>query len=160
MMHQMLSSNRIKRKEDPSKNMITIFEKSIETMKRKVEEHKVRSQWAKGVKLYALELLTKLEDYKNNGAITNYKELEKIMINDCNSWLKYSNSGTTLYYNFDIARRLMTTTEQNRWLYGTEKEIDFLKLQAQALEQAFNLVYHIAFRFFGGKINNIRNFNY
>lgn len=145
MMHQMLSSSRIKRKEDPSRKMITIFEKSIETMKRKVEERKTRSYYYKGVKFYALELLEKLKDRCDNGAITDKRELETILKNGCDTWMSYSKSGSTLYANCDIAKRLLTPTELKRCEYGN-KDLGnlYLVLQASALNDAFSLIWRIA----------------
>lgn len=112
-------------------------------MKRKVEEHKARSCYDKGVKLYALELLEKLKDRWGNGAITDKTELDTMLKNGCATWLAYSNSGSTLYSNYDIAERLMTPTELRHCNYG-KKDLGYIIMQASALADASDLIWRIA----------------
>ena len=94
---------------------------------KKIEAQKARSAWARGVKVYALELL---EGYEG----------EEIPEN----WKAYSWGGCSLIYDRDIAERLSTPSELKITRNGDRKpnaQEDWLDCQARALYQACNLIY-------------------
>lgn len=101
-----------------------------------------RSAWAKGVRLYALELLDnydELADYcQNNGAEVPAIS-EPVLLNGADSWAQYSAGGCSLVYDGDIAARLCTPSKLRRTNNGERNPNSsetWIDLQARALRLA------------------------
>lgn len=117
-----------------------------------IKARKARSAWARGVKLYALELAESLDWFFETGALTDddlkdrYR-LETGMLNGAAGWHDFSWGGCSLIYDSDIAARLCTTSELKRSDYGRRdpNSIEqWLDTQARALSQASRLVIEAA----------------
>ena len=93
---------------------------TVKEIRFKLIEDKPRSAWGRGVKEYALDLLSGLEDtdYIQGGEFhTKYKvypSLKETLLNGANTWEEYSNGGNTLINDLDIAERLCTPSELKR----------------------------------------------
>lgn len=96
-----------------------------------------RSKWDRAVRKYALELVCgAAETLPRDRA-----ELQNVLLNGAEDWRHYSLSGNALVYNYEIAERLCTPSELNRFLRGCETEPELaLITQARALWQAFCMV--------------------
>ena len=106
----------------------------------KVARSKARSAWARGVRMYALELLDSLEVEE---VPSSFFELKKLLLNGADSWKAYSWGGCSLIYNADIAGRLCNKSEFFKTRGGIRKpnsREDWLDTQARALYQAENLI--------------------
>jgi hypothetical protein len=103
-----------------------------------IENKKASSAWAKGVKLYAFELVEDLE--LDNEDYESIKLVKKALLNGADNWLHYSLIGNSLIPNENIAQRLCSPSEFKRTNKGMNKpnsfEDDWLKTQARALTQA------------------------
>ena len=117
----------------------------FEFMKNQINAKGCRSAWAKGVRLYALELLENVEEMA--GMIgenpANLRELDRWMLNGASSWQQYSEGGCSLIYNSDIALRLCTASELKKTQNGLKDpnaNESWIDCQARALWQAAELV--------------------
>ena len=114
---------------------------------KKIEGLKAHSAWARGVKVYALELLEGLEVLEVLGESDlpdNWEQLKKLLLNGAENWTAYSWGGCSLIYDQDIARRLCTPSELKKTKGGFRKpnaRESWLDCQARALYQACNLIY-------------------
>lgn len=88
---------------------------------------------------YINDLLESLEDMELIKDLKDYTkdQFEELLLNGANNWLHYSFSGCSLCYNYDIAERILTPSQQKRshssdWL---------LTQQACLLRSAFNRIY-------------------
>lgn len=129
--------------------------KRLEAVKAIIAATKTRSQWSKGVKEYAEEILESVEeraeyegrepeteseliDYMLNGA-KDYSKPRDIFA----AWKVYSHGGSSLIYNGDICARLATISEQKRTRNG-EKDPNsresWLDCQGRALFQAGEMI--------------------
>lgn len=100
---------------------------------KKLEAQKARSAWSKGVKNYAIDLVNDCE-----GEIT----LENLL-NGAKDWNQYSEDGSTLVYNADIAEALCTPSELKRTDYGRlppNGRENWIECQTRALRQAWTLI--------------------
>ena len=92
-----------------------------------------RSDWDRGVKLYALEILEYLDnDYTAES-----------LLNGAENWRAYSNGGCALIYDQDIAERLVTASELKRKRGGNlppNASETWQECQARALSQAASLI--------------------
>lgn len=107
-----------------------------------VENVKVRSAWNKGVKTYAIELLT----YADTAEFDNLNELKSVILNGASDWKQYSEGGCSLVYNQDIAERLCSPSELKRMKYGAgdpNRYENWIDVQARALFQAWELIKRI-----------------
>lgn len=108
---------------------------------KKIEAQKARSAWARGVKVYALELL---EGYEGEETPENWEALKADLLNGAENWKAYSWGGCSLIYDRDIAERLSTPSELKITRNGERKpnaQEEWLDCQARALYQACNLIY-------------------
>lgn len=110
-----------------------------------LETKKDRSAWDKGVTMYALDLLSDLEEWNDNGELDSVNlrdisELRPKLLNGANDWKHYSYSGSALVNNCKIAERLCNPSTLKR-VDGGNKEPSrietWLDVQANALAQAF-----------------------
>ena len=106
---------------------------------QKVENVKVRSAWSKGVKTYAIELLT----YVETAEFESLDELKNVVLHGASDWMQYSEGGCSLIYNADIAERLCSPSELKRTKNGLNdpnSRENWVQVQARALFQAWELV--------------------
>ena len=85
--------------------------KTINEVREELKARKDRSAWNKGVTVYALELLYKLEEnreYNKADKYLNPLELKTELLNGADDWSAYSWGGSALIYDSDIAERLCT----------------------------------------------------
>ena len=104
-----------------------------------IKESKARSAWAKGVKLYALNLVEK--SYQNATDIV--KVNMAVYLNGAETWKEYSYGGCALIYDYDIAKRLCTPSELKKTDFGRKQpngSVTWLDVQARALKQAHSLI--------------------
>ena len=104
-----------------------------------IKESKARSAWAKGVKLYALNLVEK--SYQNATDIV--KVNMAVYLNGAETWKEYSYGGCALIYDYDIAKRLCTPSELKKTDFGRKQpngSVTWLDVQARALYQAHRLI--------------------
>ena len=110
----------------------------------KINQTRPRSYWGKGVKQYALDILNNLDDVKD--LPSNSRELETCLLNGASNWGQYSNGAFSLIYSEDIATRLYSPRvvescrKKNGGFASTYKGMDWLDIQAIALEEAFLLI--------------------
>ena len=108
-------------------------------IKKKLAKRTGRSYWEKGVVRYAKELA---DDLPAGGNYTR-ANVEKYMLNGASNWKQYSNGGSALIYNVDIAKRLCSPSELKKTDNGRKKpnaREDWLDVQARALYQAAQMV--------------------
>jgi hypothetical protein len=113
-----------------------------------IEKRNARSAWARGVKLYAYDLLDELEEaivhgYFDVADIESPKLLMQQLLNGAADWSQYSWGGCSLIYNGDIASRLCTPSELKKTHNGTRRpnaSEEWLDTQARALYQASGLI--------------------
>ena len=106
---------------------------------QKVENVKVRSAWSKGVKTYAIELLT----YVETAEFESLYELKNVVLHGASDWMQYSEGGCSLIYNADIAERLCSPSELKRTKNGLNdpnSRENWVQCQARALFQAWELI--------------------
>ena len=118
----------------------------IEELTRRVEEHKTRSAWDRGVKDYAIDLLGDLEYNTEDGEIDT-DELQEAMLNGAKDWKAYSWGGCSLIYDCDIAKSLCTPSELKKTRGGERRpnsREEWLDVQARALYQAAWLIMRTA----------------
>ena len=108
---------------------------------KKTKEIQAVSYWDKAVKKYAAEIIDTIDEKENYANIT-----EKELLNGAKDWTQYSESGLSLIYDEDIARRVCTPSEYKRKKEGiiqpnaTESWLD---VQARALYQASAIIIKI-----------------
>ena len=99
-----------------------------------------RSAWGRGVHAYAIELVESLDD---SADLSNETLLRKALLNGADSWQQYSEGGSSLVYDSDIAGRVCSPSELKR-VRGGERQPNswetWLQCQARALAQAASLV--------------------
>lgn len=127
--------------------------KSINEIKKELESKQGRSAWDKGVTLYALELIEKLDldifhGYVNVDDLESESLLERVMLSGASNWSEYSWSGRAQIYNSRIAKRLCAPYELKKTRNGERKpnaREDWLDVQTRALSQATARIKAIAF---------------
>lgn len=125
-------------------NENTIIVKAIES----IENEKARSAWARGVKVYALELIEELHNniisgYFDPADLASPSMINSALLNGASSWDMYSWGGCSLIYNSDIAERLCSPSEFKKTNCGERRpnsQEEWLDTQARALYQASNMV--------------------
>lgn len=105
-----------------------------------IKGQRVRGDWGKGVKLYALEIVeeTGLDEFPDNPA-----EFKKILLNGAKDWEQYSYGACSLWYDEDIAQRLCTDRALKANKNGQKspsKGKTWLDVQTSALDSACKLV--------------------
>lgn len=124
--------------------------KTIEEIRKELETRNGRSAWDKGVNTYALELLDNLEEYRDYNKADKHVhplELKTELLNGARNWSDYSNGGSSLVYDSDIAERLCTPSELKRTHNGERKpnsREDWIDVQARALAQAYKRIFAIS----------------
>ena len=113
---------------------------TIETIRTQIENTTPRSAWARGVKAYAIDLLSGLP-----GDIVPFSRefLLEDLLNGASGWSQYSYGGCALVYDEDIALRLCTPSELKKTRNGERRpnaNEEWLDTQARALHQAFDLI--------------------
>ena len=110
--------------------------KTVNEIINVIESTNPRSAWNRGVKAYALELLSDLPDVEY-GTI---EAMKADALNGARDWDQFSWSGCSLVYNGDIAERLCTPSElkktRNGERYPNSRE-EWPDVQARALFQAW-----------------------
>lgn len=123
----------------------------ISTIKTFIENSSYRSHWEKGVKDYALEMISQC-DKKN---IVSYKQIP----NHCNAAhmsdyaiaKALSEGGCFEIYDADIAKRLCTPSELKRHTRkdGTLRDLpheeSWIDVQTRAVYQAILLIKHVCY---------------
>ena len=124
---------------------------TINEIKKAVEQENAkekRSAWGRGVGVYALEMVDALEEWQqwNDGEAipTEREQLKNALLNGAQDWAQFSWGGSSLIYNYDIAKRLCNNTELKLTREGDREpnaREGWLDVQARALRQAFTRVY-------------------
>ena len=130
---------------------------NIEILRRAIlaDSNKDRSKWAKGVRLYAADLVEYLNDWDNGdifAAIRNKdtNALNYYLLNGARDWAQYSRggSGVALIYCADIADRLATpseiksrTNKAGQLSNMVNSREDWCDVEARALQQAERLIF-------------------
>ena len=119
----------------------------IKELINKLQTQKARSKWQKGVIIYSVMLLEKIQDDHDqiNDNIT-FKDLETLLLNGAKNWNRYSWGGNALIFNEDIAKMLSTPSELKKYNNGEKKpnhKEEWLDTQARALTQAFYKIWGI-----------------
>jgi hypothetical protein len=120
---------------------------TIQELRAKIEAEPARSAWARGVKEYALELVTEAlwDGAKNNWDAP--APTEQDLLNGAESWAQYSWDGSALIYDEDIAQRLCTPSELKKTDNGNRrpnKGEEWLDTQGRALWQAAMMIRRLA----------------
>lgn len=122
--------------------------KTIQEVKKAIEEKKAVSYWKKGVKIYALELLESVIEEKGEDYVLSGSEFdEKLFLNGATNWNEYSNGGCALIYNEEICLRLCTPSEIKRTKSGERdpnKNETWIDCQSRALFQAYAMIRKVA----------------
>ena len=115
-----------------------------------LEEHPTRSAWSKGVKTYAIDLLSDLNErgQSEDSRLNQYDHIELVvseltLLNGASNWSEYSYGGSALIYDADIAKTLCTPSELKSRKGGDwqpSKNETWLDVQARALYQACRLL--------------------
>ena len=108
-----------------------------------IEKRHASSAWDRGVKLYALDLISELEFDISEYERPNKALLNKALLNGAANWAEYSAGGCSFIYNADIVDRLCTPSMAKRKKNGDlapNRNETWLDVQARALYQASRLV--------------------
>lgn len=110
------------------------------------ENAPARSAWDRGVTQYVVEIITRLSENREHGGMSEeefiaagQREQIRAMLNGARDWLQYSEGGSSLAYDCDIARRLCTPSELRKTQNGAKNPNSretWLQCQARALAQA------------------------
>ena len=119
----------------------------------KVEQTKTRSAWERGVKAYAEELVEELREaveggYVDESDLSNRRLFERAMLNGAADWRQYSEGGSALCYDGQIAERLCAPWELRKTENGRKDpnpRETWIDVQSRALFQAAQLVLRVAF---------------
>lgn len=106
-----------------------------------IEKSPARSAWAKGVRDYALGLISEVEDGTD---FESPNELRHALLKGAADWHQYSWGGCAYCYNSDICEALTPPSEQRRTYNGAlppNRHEDWLDVQARALYQAEMLIF-------------------
>lgn len=121
-----------------------ITAENVKAIENIIDNSTFRSAWLRGVRDYAIELLSKIDTEYCTG-----KELdEKILLNGASNWKEYSWGGCSLIYDSQIAASLCNKTELKKTKNGSRKpnkEEEWLDVQARALYQACRMVLSLSY---------------
>lgn len=125
----------------------------VEAVEQKVSETKARSAWERGVKAYAVELVEELREAVEGGYIeasdlSNRRLFERALLNGAADWRQYSEGGSALCYDCQIAERLCAPWELRKTDGGCKDpnpRESWIDVQSRALTQAARLVLRSAF---------------
>lgn len=110
-----------------------------------IEHKKTRSAWQRGAVEYAVELL---EDYADKCRYDlNHTLRELTFLNGADSWLDYSKGGNALFSNYDIAKRVCTASEFNKFKEGAKEPTGttWVDVQGRILSLAWQYI-ELSFR--------------
>lgn len=114
--------------------------KTTKEILNQLETRKDRSAWDEGVRRYALELMHDLIDWKGEDyELCGSPADMKLLLNDAENWIQYSEGGGSLICDEDIAKRLCTPSELKRTRGGERNpngSETWIDVQARALCQA------------------------
>lgn len=118
--------------------------KSVNSIIVAIENENPRSAWARGVRMYAFELLHDLNQAITDGYFSadDLEDPEKLnaqLLNGAKDWNAYSWGSCSFIYDSDIAERLCTPSELKKTRNGERRpnsREDWLDVQARALCQA------------------------
>ena len=99
-----------------------------------------KSAWKRGVFTYAFELAA---EAARRTWVKTPKTIEEALLNGMPSWADYSDGGSSLIYDADIAERLCSPSELRRSLDGKRKpnrRERWLDVQGRALTQAAGIL--------------------
>ena len=117
----------------------------LEKALQNVNEKNSRNAWARGVGLYAVDLLDSVREWAHGGfTFGRREELKNMLLNGAQNWREYSGGGCALIYNDEIAQRLCTPSELKKTDGGRlnpNSRENWLDCQARALYQAAARVY-------------------
>jgi len=102
-----------------------------------ISVRKARSAWEKARNIYALELLEEAE-----GGFTSAD-----LLNGARTWKEFSEGGSSLIYDADIAERVCSPSELKRTRGGERapnSRESWLECQARCLSQAATLISTLA----------------
>lgn len=130
------------------------MERNIDKLRAAIDATPARSAWARGVKVYAAELLDELDEaifneYFDDLDITAPALLRRQLLNGASDWSEYSWGGCSLIYNGDIAERLSSPSELKKTRDGERRpnaREEWLDTQARALYQAAQMIQRAARR--------------
>lgn len=127
---------------------INTAERVLNAAEDLINATKCRSAWAKGVNVYALELLEDLRESCTGGwfeedDLGSARLVERGLLNGASDWNQYSWGGCSLIYDPQIAQRLCTPSELKITRNGERNpnsREQWLDTQARALYQAARIV--------------------
>lgn len=125
--------------------------KTIKEIRAAIESKPARSAWARGVKVYALELI---EEMGEDQILAGDKLDIDTLLSGASNWDQYSWGGSSLIYDADIAERLCSPSELKKAKGGDRRpnhREEWLDVQARALTQAANMIMRLARQ--GGRDN-------
>jgi len=124
-----------------AENRISIYNRTCQYL----GHMKTRSQWERGVREYAIELMENLAELDNDD-FASASIVQRALLNGASDWQQYSEGGCSLCYDGDIAHRLCTPSEIRRLHYreggfrNPNREENWLDIQTRALHQAAHLI--------------------
>jgi hypothetical protein len=129
-----------------------VMEMKINELREAINQKKTRSAWRKGVREYALELVEALEEgisggYFDEKDMQSTNLLKRQLLNGASDWKEYSWGGSSLIYDWDIAKRLCTPSELKKTRNGERRpnaNEEWLDTQARALNQAAMMIIRLA----------------
>lgn len=114
----------------------------ITSAREAIGRQPARSAWARGVQLYALDLLDNLTECTPQ-QLADPAAVRVALLKGAPNWAEYSWGGCVLIYDPDIAARVCTPSELRRTRNGERspnRREKWLDVQARALSQAARLV--------------------
>ena len=125
---------------------------TINELKQAIANEKPSSAWGRGVKGYAEGLAEELEEAIQGGyfaaeKLTDRAALKAQMLNGARDWTEYSEGGSALIYDGDVAERLCSPSELKKTRNGERRpnsREEWLDVQARALSQAANMIIRLA----------------
>ena len=127
---------------------ISTPENMVKAIRSEVEKTKTRSAWDRGVKEYAVEMLTELGfsaeyGYADADDFSNWMMLHKKLLNGAANWRQYSEGGSALCYDGQIAARLCAPWELRKTDNGRKEpnaSETWIDVQSRALYQAADMI--------------------
>lgn len=99
-----------------------------------------RSAWDRGVAQYVEDFLLWLEDYQTDERpVERLEQLLPVLLNGARDWRQYSEGGSALVYDEDIAERLCAPAQLRDFQAGVPRMLrrNWLELQTRALYHAW-----------------------
>lgn len=112
---------------------------NIETVRKAIEAINARSAWDRGVKAYALDILSEFDEWREFSESQGVEapELnERTALNGAKDWHQWAEGGCGLVYNYAIAERLYTPARVAR----LPKGFDYLAEETRAVKRAWRLI--------------------